>query len=124
MDAHCPPEVKRAKRIDHMINERAGTRDIADSDLGDGDDDADVSSDDSVQVTKPTVPIHTAVARRAPTPPLRRNSRLNAPELVKGLPWGKDFEVDVFKKPDFTALEVLSFATGGTSLSAQTQYMI
>ena len=37
----------------------------------------------------------------------------NAPELVKGLPWGKDFEVDVFKKPDFTALEVLTFATGG-----------
>ncbi|KAH9005140.1 aflatoxin-detoxifizyme [Lactarius hatsudake] len=37
----------------------------------------------------------------------------NAPELIDGLPWGKDFEVDVFKKPDFTALEVLSFATGG-----------
>jgi hypothetical protein len=38
----------------------------------------------------------------------------NAPRLIEGLPWGKDFEVDVFKKPDFTALEVLSFATGGT----------
>lgn len=38
----------------------------------------------------------------------------NAPKLIQGLPWGKDFEVDVFKKPDFTALEVLSFATGGT----------
>ena len=38
----------------------------------------------------------------------------NAPKLIEGLPWGKDFEVDVFKKPDFTALEVLSFATGGT----------
>jgi len=37
----------------------------------------------------------------------------NAPNLIQGLPWGKDFEVDVFKKPDFTALEVLSFATGG-----------
>ncbi|KAI0320104.1 aflatoxin-detoxifizyme [Amylostereum chailletii] len=37
----------------------------------------------------------------------------DAPEFIKGLPWGKDFEVDVFKKPDFTALEVLSFATGG-----------
>ena len=36
-----------------------------------------------------------------------------APELIKDLPWGKDFEVDVFRKPDFTALEVLSFATGG-----------
>lgn len=37
----------------------------------------------------------------------------DAPRLIEGLPWGKDFEVDVFKKPDFTALEVLSFATGG-----------
>ncbi|KAG5642191.1 hypothetical protein DXG03_003429 [Asterophora parasitica] len=36
-----------------------------------------------------------------------------APELIKVLPWGPDFEVDVFRKPDFTALEVVSFATGG-----------
>jgi dipeptidyl-peptidase-3 len=35
-----------------------------------------------------------------------------AAELIKSLPWGSDFEVDEFKKPDFTALEVLSFATG------------
>ena len=38
----------------------------------------------------------------------------DAPNLIKGLPWGEEFEVDVFKKPDFTALEVLAFATGGT----------
>ncbi|KAI0638610.1 aflatoxin-detoxifizyme [Trametes polyzona] len=37
----------------------------------------------------------------------------DAPELIKSLPWGKDFEVDVFRKPDFTALEVVTFATGG-----------
>ncbi|KAJ6547558.1 aflatoxin-detoxifizyme [Mycena capillaripes] len=37
----------------------------------------------------------------------------NAPHLIEGLPWGKDFEVDVFRKPDFTALEVIAFATGG-----------
>ena len=37
----------------------------------------------------------------------------NAPQLIKVLPWGKDFEVDVFRKPDFTALEVVNFATGG-----------
>ena len=37
-----------------------------------------------------------------------------APELIKTMPWGPDFEVDVFRKPDFTALEVLNFATGGT----------
>lgn len=36
-----------------------------------------------------------------------------APELIQVLPWGKDFEVDIFRKPDFTALEVVSFATGG-----------
>ncbi|KAJ7632614.1 aflatoxin-detoxifizyme [Roridomyces roridus] len=36
-----------------------------------------------------------------------------APYLIQSLPWGKDFEVDVFRKPDFTALEVVSFATGG-----------
>ncbi|KAF8628356.1 hypothetical protein AX15_003891 [Amanita polypyramis BW_CC] len=37
----------------------------------------------------------------------------SAPELIQALPWGKDFEVDVFQKPDFTALEVVTFATGG-----------
>jgi len=37
----------------------------------------------------------------------------SAPDIIKALPWGKDFEVDVFRKPDFTALEVVSFATGG-----------
>lgn len=55
-----------------------------------------------------------------------------APELIKTLPWGPDYEVDVFRKPDFTglyilfnvtnwthlifvlpALEVVNFATGG-----------
>ncbi|KAK2466923.1 hypothetical protein APHAL10511_001181 [Amanita phalloides] len=36
-----------------------------------------------------------------------------APDLIQVLPWGKDFEVDVFRKPDFTALEILTFATGG-----------
>ncbi|CAH7671578.1 peptidase family M49-domain-containing protein [Phakopsora pachyrhizi] len=36
-----------------------------------------------------------------------------ADQLVKSLPWGKSFEVDVFRRPDFTALEILNFATGG-----------
>ena len=39
--------------------------------------------------------------------------RTHETELIKSLPWGKDFEVDVFRKPDFTALEILTFATGG-----------
>jgi dipeptidyl-peptidase-3 len=37
----------------------------------------------------------------------------NAQHLVRTLPWGPHFEVDIFRKPDFTALEILSFATGG-----------
>lgn len=28
----------------------------------------------------------------------------NAPTLLKYLPWGSNFEVDEFKKPDFTSL--------------------
>ncbi|KAF8350715.1 aflatoxin-detoxifizyme [Amanita rubescens] len=39
-----------------------------------------------------------------------------APELIKVLPWGKDFE------PDFTALEVLSFATGGIPAGINNYY--
>ena len=39
-----------------------------------------------------------------------------APELIKVLPWGKDYEVDVFRRPDFTALEIVNFATGGRYL--------
>ncbi len=39
-----------------------------------------------------------------------------APELIKVLPWGPDFEVDRFQKPDFTALEVVNFATGGLAI--------
>ena len=64
----------------------------------------------------------------------------NATEFLKALPWGPgepisslygcskhrhlralditDFEVEVFKKPDFTALDVVSFATGGEWLCA------
>jgi len=37
----------------------------------------------------------------------------NAPELIKVLPWGEILEVDVFRKPDFTALEIAQFTTGG-----------
>ncbi|KAK4047987.1 hypothetical protein OIV83_005021 [Microbotryomycetes sp. JL201] len=36
-----------------------------------------------------------------------------APELIQVLPWGADYEVPEFKRPDFTAIEVLSFATSG-----------
>jgi len=45
----------------------------------------------------------------------------DAAELIKVLPWGKDFEVDVFRKPDFTALEIVNFATGGKCISISTE---
>ncbi|KAI8819088.1 peptidase family M49-domain-containing protein [Fimicolochytrium jonesii] len=37
----------------------------------------------------------------------------SAEQFVKRLPWPTDFEVDKFIKPDFTSLEVVSFATPG-----------
>ncbi|KRX08351.1 hypothetical protein PPERSA_03345 [Pseudocohnilembus persalinus] len=37
-----------------------------------------------------------------------------AESLISNLPWPKDFEVENFTKPDFTSLEVLSFACSGT----------
>ena len=36
-----------------------------------------------------------------------------APQLIKVLPWGPDFEVDIFRRPDFTALEILTYANSG-----------
>ncbi|KAJ6479693.1 hypothetical protein C8R45DRAFT_1005805 [Mycena sanguinolenta] len=73
--AACPPEVKRAHEIEELINQRVGTRELSDSEFDDPSDPA--SSDDDLEVVE-----RTAIARRAPTPPLPRKSRSKGADLA------------------------------------------
>ena len=41
---------------------------------------------------------------------------LKAPQFISYMPWPKEFEIDEFKKPDFTSLEVITFASSGTPI--------
>ncbi|KAJ7041073.1 hypothetical protein C8F04DRAFT_1177631 [Mycena alexandri] len=96
-DPHCPPEVKRAHAIEALINQRADTRELSDSaSVGAVDD--DYPSDNSVEVLGSSF-VRTAVARRAPSPPLpTRRARLSAPDLVQTL--SKAFDPSVQKARD------------------------
>ncbi|KAJ7715049.1 hypothetical protein B0H16DRAFT_1701866 [Mycena metata] len=90
----CPPEIKHALRIEQLISKRAGTREVSDGAVSDNNN-TGASSDSSVEVlgSKKAAKVHTAIARRAPSPPLRRNPWLNAPELVSHL--AKVFDPEV-----------------------------
>lgn len=37
----------------------------------------------------------------------------SAEKVIQLLPWPKEFEIDVYKRPDFTSLEVLAFGSSG-----------
>ncbi|KAJ7775574.1 hypothetical protein B0H16DRAFT_48467 [Mycena metata] len=73
-DASCPPEVKRAHQLEEQINEKVGTHELSDPEFQDA---SDSDSSDEVEVT--------AVARRAPMPPLRRKSRASGVDLATKL---------------------------------------
>lgn len=40
----------------------------------------------------------------------------SAEKIIPNLPWPKEFELEVFSKPDFTSLEVVAFASSGIPL--------
>ncbi|KAJ7348656.1 hypothetical protein DFH08DRAFT_648901, partial [Mycena albidolilacea] len=82
----CPPEVKRAHEIEDLINQRVGTRELSDSEFDDQSDDG--SLDDDIEVVE-----RTAIARRAPTPPLPRKSRARGTDLANKLANAFDPEV-------------------------------
>ncbi|KAJ7663702.1 hypothetical protein DFH06DRAFT_1128088 [Mycena polygramma] len=83
-----PPEITRAHEIEAKINNRADTRELSDFDSDDGAD----GSDDSIEILDRSA--------RAPTPPLppRRNTRMNAPELVNKL--SQAFDPDTLRARD------------------------
>lgn len=82
----CPPEVKRAHHIDELINERAGTCELADSDFDDAGGNISWSSSGEDDLPRHSEP-HVAVARsnhnEAPAP--RHNHGAAAADLLSSL---------------------------------------
>jgi hypothetical protein len=94
-----------------MINQRAGTRDLSDSEFDGGHASSDDSSIEILDSSSSRV--HTAVAHRAPSPPLRRNGRMNAPDLVNKLTHAFDPEAQKARDAErsqrsFQATQMLS----------------
>jgi hypothetical protein len=73
-----PPDVRRTHEIKDLINDKAGTQDV--------DDDSELEDNDSSDSDVPKVvePVHSAIARRAASPPLRR-PRTSAADAVNTL---------------------------------------
>lgn len=61
-DAECPPNVCRAHEIDDLMNEKAGTRDLNDSDIADADNDAFYSDDEEPSTKSIPAAKHTNAA--------------------------------------------------------------
>ncbi|CAA7268225.1 unnamed protein product [Cyclocybe aegerita] len=94
-DAYCPPDIKRAHKIDGRINKRAATRDLNDSDFDDavqltgGSEDDDDNADDIPEAPKKSRKaasagnrdIQNAIIRR-PDPAVQRRSRSNNVDLI------------------------------------------
>ncbi|KAH7907608.1 hypothetical protein BJ138DRAFT_1129056 [Hygrophoropsis aurantiaca] len=98
-DGVCPPEVDKAHFIDNLINERAGTRDLHDSDFADNTGVISVSSDDDDTRTNldEGVPTHRTVVTRsthtnAPGP-FRNHRGAAGMELINKLSVAFDPEV-------------------------------
>ncbi|KAJ7090118.1 hypothetical protein C8R44DRAFT_892032 [Mycena epipterygia] len=82
--ATCPPEVKRAHELEHLINSHVGARDISDSECND-ESHSESSNDDIEVIEHPSSSLRTAIARRAASPPLQRKSRASGADLVNKL---------------------------------------
>ncbi|KAJ6593714.1 hypothetical protein B0H19DRAFT_1246449 [Mycena capillaripes] len=87
-DGYCPPAVQQAHEIEYLINSKADTRALGDeSELNDD------NASESLNIVEvvPSTKVCTALARRAPTPPLHSSgaaaccSHLNALELFSQL---------------------------------------
>ncbi|KIJ10702.1 hypothetical protein PAXINDRAFT_157539 [Paxillus involutus ATCC 200175] len=69
-DGVCPPEIKQAHHINSLINERAGTRDLGDSNFNDADGGrtGPSSNDNGLPQLEPRVAIARSAHNEAPPP--------------------------------------------------------